>query len=78
MPMEICIACERFFELVGCAAGSLATAAGANSSLVTPLIVRATAETENDEAVARALDLVDQMVRFDALGADKALDVAER
>jgi hypothetical protein len=78
MPLEICLACERFFEAAGPAAADISTRAAGEAHIITALLLRAYQQADSPDLESRCLDLIDRMVQLRAMGFDRALASIDR
>jgi len=78
LPEMTCAAGEKFFESVGAAAADISTHASAESFMVSKLIIRTYAQNHSAEIQRRCLDLIDRIVKLQAIGLNEAMADYER
>lgn len=78
LPEETVRACEKFLELVGADAGDLSTRSAADARTASHLLMRIYSQTDQADAKARALDLIDGMAGARAYGIKDVLEAFER
>jgi hypothetical protein len=71
-------AAQRFLELYRDEAGDIRTGAAGDARHIAQLLVRAYADAPDAETRARALDLIDEMLRIGAYGVGDVIAAAER
>lgn len=78
LPEITCAAGEKFFESVGTAAADISTHASAESFMVSKLVIRTYAQNHSAEIQRRCLDLIDRIVKLQAIGMNEAMADYER
>ena len=78
LPEATCAAGERFFEIAGMAAADISTHAAAESYIVSKLVIRTYAQNNSVAIKTRCLDLIDRIVRSQAIGLNEAIADYER
>lgn len=73
MPEVMCLACERFVEKVGAEGGDISTAAAAHTEMVCRLALRVYATSHEPELRSRALNVIDQMMKYNYYGLEQAI-----
>lgn len=73
MPEVMCLACERFVEKVGAEGGDIRTAAAAHAEMVCRLALRVYATSHEPGLRTRALNVIDQMMKYNYYGLDQAI-----
>lgn len=73
MPAVMCLACERFVEKVGPEGGDIRTAASAHAEMVCRLALRVYATSHELELRTRALNVIDQMMKYNYHGLEQAI-----
>lgn len=78
LPDTTCAASERFFEIAGMAAADISTHAAAESYIVSKLVIRTYAQNNSVAIKTRCLNLIDRIVRTQAIGLNEAIADYER
>lgn len=78
LPEATCAASERFFEIAEMAAADISTHAAADSFVVSKLVIRTYAQSHSVAIQTRCLDLIDRIVRAQAIGLNEAIADYER
>jgi len=78
LPEIACAAGEKFFESVGAAGADISTHAAADSFIVSKLVIRIYAQNHSPAMQRRCLDLIDRIVRLQAIGLNEAMADYER
>ncbi len=78
LPDITCAASEKFFEIAGIAAADISTHAAAESYIVSKLVIRTYAQNNSVAIKTRCLDLIDRIVRAQAIGLNEAIADYER
>lgn len=69
---------ERFIQVHGSSTGDLRTAQAGDSQEVARIAIRIYAQSDRQDIRARALDLVDELLSFNAWGIDDAMQTIDR
>lgn len=74
----ICMAADKFLDLVGTDAGNFSTSSAGDSHEFSELVIRAYGQTSSEAVRSRCLDVLDRMMALQAYGVAEALDSFER
>ena len=78
LPEVTLLACERFMDIVGLAAGDIRTSEAGDANTVVKLTLRTYQQCSDGAIRARSLDLVDKLMQSGAYGIHDALEEFER
>lgn len=78
LPDVVCLACERFFDVVGYEASDISQGAAALADTVSKLIVRLYTHTSDETIKCKCLDLIDRMMQLGVYGVGSVMEKYER